>query len=176
MKCHDCGQDNPDGAMFCNICNMPLQNDMQNVIPIKANQRNNQQMKQKSPHIRLLAGGKKRPAYRLVVLENLQPTGETINLPSPPFNTPIIIGRNDLKNGNVVDIDLAGIGGCEKRVSRKHALVDYKNDSFILQDAGSKHGTYVNKVKLGQGESVSLKSGDEIRLANMIFKFESVNP
>ncbi len=176
MKCHHCGQDNPDGAMFCNICIMPLQNDMQNVIPIKANQQNDQQLNWKTPLVRLLAGGSKKSVCRLVVFENLQPTGETINLPAPPYSTPITMGRNDLKNANVVDIDLTGIGGREKRVSRKHALVDYKNDSFIIEDAGSKYGTFVNKVKLVRDESVSLKPGDEIRLANIIFKFESVNP
>ena len=46
-------------------------------------------------------------------------------------------------------------------VSRQHALIQIRNGRYILKDRESKHGTYVNGVRIGEAE---LRHGDEIRL------------
>lgn len=65
--------------------------------------------------------------------------------------TPFTIGRRDTN-------DLR-LGGSE--VSREHARIDLDNDAYVLHDAESRYGTFVNDVQV---TSHRLVSGDRIRL------------
>ena len=51
-------------------------------------------------------------------------------------------------------------------VSREHALVTFNQEEkkFFIKDLGSKHGTFVNGVKIEEGEQRELKENDHIRL------------
>jgi phosphoserine phosphatase RsbU/P len=49
----------------------------------------------------------------------------------------------------------------DSRVSRRHATIIRNLESFILEDSGSRHGTYVNGERI---ERCLLKSGDRIGL------------
>ncbi len=46
-------------------------------------------------------------------------------------------------------------------VSRQHALIEVRHGRYILRDRKSKHGTYVNGVRI---DEVELRHGDKIRL------------
>lgn len=77
----------------------------------------------------------------------------------------VLIGRK-LTQGVVI---------ADPSVSRLHAWIDNTQGAFVLTDAGSRTGTFVN------GEAVvrwELQPGDEIRIgpANMIFKAEDTLP
>lgn len=64
-----------------------------------------------------------------------------------------IIGRDD-------DVDMVI---AERQVSRNHAIIRYDEDHYVLQDLGSKNGTYVNGVQIK--EPVRLQDGDSIQVA-----------
>ncbi|MBI2267109.1 MAG: FHA domain-containing protein [Armatimonadetes bacterium] len=113
------------------------------------------------------------PSYRLVVLENALPTGQTIPLPSPPYNGALLIGRNDLQQGVVVDIDLSRYGGYEKKTSRKHAKITCTGNQFFVEDWESTHGTYVNKERMAAGLQKPLADGDEVRFAELVAQFKA---
>lgn len=49
----------------------------------------------------------------------------------------------------------------DPRISRDHAEIIAANDGFLLRDLNSRHGTWVNGVRI---ETVRLKPGDEIAL------------
>ena len=53
-------------------------------------------------------------------------------------------------------------------VSRRHAEVVRGERGFLIRDAGSLNGTYVNRVRV---DSVDLRNGDEIQIGKYRFKF-----
>lgn len=164
MQCPLCGKGNPQGSYFCLDCSMPL---VATTPTVKTTASGG------SAHLHLAADPNAfSNVIRLVVMDNLQPTGESVNLPTPPYDTPLTLGRNDLENGVVVDIDLTKLGGLKRRVSRRHAAIGDKNNGFFIEDTGSSHGTYVNKAKITPHQPQPIHDGDEIRLAEMVFKFE----
>ncbi len=60
----------------------------------------------------------------------------------------------------------------DRRVSRRHTLIERKGERYYIQDCGSKNGTFVNGVPIQ--EPVPLKDGDEIQIA-MAFGFTFVD-
>lgn len=55
-------------------------------------------------------------------------------------------------------------------ISSVHATFDWRNRQTI-RDHKSSNGTFVNAYRLGEGEEVSLRSGDCVRLANSVFYY-----
>ena len=53
-------------------------------------------------------------------------------------------------------------------VSRRHAEVVRGDRGFLIRDAGSLNGTYVNRVRV---DSVDLRNGDEIQVGKYRFRF-----
>lgn len=75
---------------------------------------------------------------------------------------PFIIG----KSADMADACLE-----RKTVSRLHARIDRKEGVFILTDLNSTNGTTVEGYKLEANETVSLKDGDRVMLADAVFQF-----
>lgn len=63
----------------------------------------------------------------------------------------------------------------DKRVSRRHATVYLNEKSFYIKD-NSKNGTFVNGEKLENEESVHIKDGDTITLADEEFTVHIIQP
>ena len=57
----------------------------------------------------------------------------------------------------------------DSKVSRKHAIIVYKNHRFFVIDLGSTNGTFVNGKKV---EGVPLRSGDMIQFGDSVLSFE----
>lgn len=51
----------------------------------------------------------------------------------------------------------------DRQVSRRHARIRLEDDRYLLEDLGSKNGTFVNGQELG--EPYCLQDGDEIQIA-----------
>lgn len=69
------------------------------------------------------------------------------------------ISRTPFTLGRQSDNDLVLL---DSRISRRHASILKDGDSYVLEDAGSRHGTFVNGKKVEA--SCRLKSGDQISL------------
>jgi hypothetical protein len=54
-------------------------------------------------------------------------------------------------------------------VSRHHAVLERLDDGWLLRDAGSSNGTFVNGAKIGGG--MTLRTGDEITLGEVVIVF-----
>ncbi len=60
----------------------------------------------------------------------------------------------------------------ERHVSRKHAVINYRDGIFMITDLGSANGTYVNDQKLT--DPFPLAGGDVIRLFVPVLHFSAV--
>ncbi|HSP14117.1 MAG TPA: FHA domain-containing protein [Thermoanaerobaculia bacterium] len=77
-------------------------------------------------------------------------------------------GRNTIGRGDgcSVVVDLAG-------VSRQHAAICVDGDHFVLEDLGSKNGTWKNDERITA--PVPLQDGDRVRLATISLTFRSTS-
>lgn len=65
---------------------------------------------------------------------------------------PLVLGRSGQS-----DVVLG-----DESISRKHFQISPRQGTWFIEDLGSRHGTYVQSAKLGEGQSLPLKNGDMI--------------
>jgi hypothetical protein len=183
--CPDCQVVNAVGSLFCLACSKPLGLSMP-VAPISGAQASPPTPAAGPPVAYLptpLAPAAPGPistppgacatrCLRLIALENLLPTGLALKLPDTGYTGTLLVGRNDLANGTVVDLDLGDHGAQDRLVSRRHARLRYAEGLVYLADWESAHGTWLNKRRLGASEEGLLCAGDEIRFAQFVFHVE----
>jgi serine/threonine protein kinase len=97
----------------------------------------------------------------------LQDKSVTIKLPDKDM---LVLGR--AHSSNMVDIDLEPYQASKFGVSRIHARMTRRGNSWWLDDLHSLNGTFVNNIEIKQGKPVALKDGDTIRLSQMSFIFQ----
>ncbi|MBD0266659.1 MAG: FHA domain-containing protein [Cyanobacteria bacterium Co-bin8] len=61
----------------------------------------------------------------------------------------------------------------DKRLSRRHAAIQYRDDGFYITDLGSTNGTFVNGERIRH--PLFLQDGDRVRLGSMTFTFFACN-
>ena len=61
-------------------------------------------------------------------------------------------------------------------VSRKHCAIIHRKREVLIQDLGSKTGTYVNKVRIDPKTAVALADGDKIRVGKTKFQIAIIAP
>ncbi|MCA9904662.1 MAG: FHA domain-containing protein [Anaerolineae bacterium] len=59
----------------------------------------------------------------------------------------------------------------EQRISRQHAVINYRDGVFMLSDLGSANGVFVNDIKVER--PFPLAAGDVVRLLPLELRFES---
>lgn len=64
----------------------------------------------------------------------------------------------------------------DKKVSRKHLMIRFENDNYVVYDLGSSNGTFVNGVQITDGKGVMLSNGDVVKIGNSEFSFGIVQP
>lgn len=67
---------------------------------------------------------------------------------------PFFIGRQSVCEGVLGDA----------AVSRRHAQLVFKAGTWLLTDLDSRHGTYLNGIRLGAGASSPVYDGDQVRI------------
>ena len=79
----------------------------------------------------------------------------------PIQNSEILLGRH--RSADIQFPDLS--------VSRYHAVLTFSDGKFVLDDLGSKSGTYVNGKKI---RSAVIKFNDEIRMGKIVFSIKKI--
>lgn len=80
----------------------------------------------------------------------------------PLTDAAVLIGR-----GEPCEIDLR-----DPVASKEHAKIVYRNGEYVIEDAGSKHGTLVNGKPV---DKKKLSSGDEITIGDSTLRFEKID-
>jgi pSer/pThr/pTyr-binding forkhead associated (FHA) protein len=99
----------------------------------------------------------------------ITPTGR--KLPIRPPND-IVIGRSDRFVDFVPDVDLSREGEIAVRVSRRHAIITWRDRIPYLEDLGSGFGTRLNGETLFIGQATPLKPGDHIWLGGCVLAYD----
>lgn len=76
-----------------------------------------------------------------------------------------VIGRNSSTKNIVNDIDLTKYD-TKKIISRRHAMIQRKNNQFLLYDLNSRNGTFVNGKRISAQEPYVLKPGDVVEFGS----------
>jgi pSer/pThr/pTyr-binding forkhead associated (FHA) protein len=97
------------------------------------------------------------------------PTGETLTI-APPQD--IVIGRSDRYVNFTPDIDLNPLDEIAVRVSRRHAIITWRDGLPYVEDLGSGFGTRLNGEMLLLGQAVPLRPGDHIWLAGCVLAYD----
>jgi pSer/pThr/pTyr-binding forkhead associated (FHA) protein len=138
MKCKECQTENIAGALFCEECGAKLE--------------------EKGA---LLEVSEEAIGAQLVLESS---DGSRLAIPT---KEDVIIGREDPVSDIFPDVDLTDLGGMEKGVSRKHAVIHRLGADFTVEDMGSTNGTYVNKKKILAHTPQTIKPGDELRFGKL---------
>ena len=140
MKCKECQMENIEGALFCEECGSKLE--AMNGVKESAVDTDSEA---KSLVLMSADGGK---------LE-------------VPAKDEVVIGREDPISDVFPDVDLTDLGGMEKGVSRKHAIIHRSGKDYTIEDMGSTNGTFINKKKIQPRAPQTIKPGDELRLGKL---------
>jgi pSer/pThr/pTyr-binding forkhead associated (FHA) protein len=89
----------------------------------------------------------------------------------PPGKTDLVIGRRDLAENILPDIDLTDYGALDRGVSRRHARFFVRGAQLFVEDLGSTNATFVNQVRLPAGQPHPLNDGDTLWLGFMESRF-----
>jgi pSer/pThr/pTyr-binding forkhead associated (FHA) protein len=138
MKCKECQMENIEGALFCEECGAKLEEKQELIETAGA-----------------AAGAE---------LAFASPDGSTLEIPS---KEEVMIGREDPISEVFPDVDLTGLGGMEKGVSRKHAVIHREGADYTVEDLGSTNGTFVNKKRIQPHAPQTIKPGDEVRFGKL---------
>lgn len=82
------------------------------------------------------------------------------------------VGRLSAEDNIRPQVDLTS---CDRdgTVSRQHAVI-YKEESFVvLEDRGSRNGTFVNGTRLESGQQFTLTNGAEVRFGTVSFRYRN---
>ena len=140
MYCTRCGHPNKDDAKFCAQCGAPLQGEPTlSLTPVEAEDEASEEFP--FPHDEL------QPGQALLLVKRGPNAGSTYLLENERTTT----GRRPDSDVFLDDVT----------VSRNHARIERRGDSFFVQDDGSLNGTYVNGERV---EETKLASGDEIQI------------
>lgn len=78
------------------------------------------------------------------------------------FTTPCVIGRGIGTDTRFVE---------NLSISRQHALIAARDDTFTIEDLNSTNGTFVNDSKVPAGIGTPLENGARVRLGSEDFVF-----
>lgn len=149
MICANCGTSNREGELICQSCGRLLVSDSSVTRQIKVTsgllvQNPRQAITDKLQTITLEAGAE--------VFDYPVQTGSEI-----------LVGRGLEPGAGQLLLDTADLGGAEKGVSRRHALVRVEGFSAYVVDLSSTNGTFLNGRRLQPDHRHLLYSNDVIR-------------
>jgi pSer/pThr/pTyr-binding forkhead associated (FHA) protein len=82
-------------------------------------------------------------------------------------NTPVTLGRTDMKSRTIPDVDLTPYGALDRGVSREHATLQIVGSRILVTDLGSTNGTFVAGLRLPPQTPTQLQKGDELMLGRL---------
>ncbi len=162
VKCLICEAEHPENTIFCDECGAYLRGgDRKETVPLVV------------AEVIWMAGEETSEARRGEVIS---PLGLKLTIPDSrrdvevPLTKEVNIGRLDPTSVSFPEVDLTSDGGLERGVSRRHAKITRRGSEVFVKDLGSINGTFLNRKKLTPYLPRALRSGDELRLGELILR------
>jgi hypothetical protein len=155
--CAVCKHENVVEAETCANCGAPLSSDVTTTLSVSGQLA---EVVRQDPNIRrttLPAG-----SIALYVM------GEKLPLVVEGKGQPTILGRLGQDSPTSGIVDLTKYQAHLLGVSRQHAAISFKENSFAIEDLNSSNGTWVNENRLAPNQPRVLRNGDVIRLGQLI--------
>jgi pSer/pThr/pTyr-binding forkhead associated (FHA) protein len=184
VTCSACGYSNLPGEMFCQNCGVqlppvasvppppptPVVGASRQGKPVQTSER--RQTPSNKP-LTEIAGGSEKAGDQGQFSGKLIVRDKGVELPLPPDQPEVIIGRTDPVQNIYPDVDLAGQEGERSGVSRRHARILRHPDGVYIEDLNSTNFTFLNRIRLQPGQTYPLKDRDEIRLGVLTLEYRS---
>ena len=186
-RCQACGKEGSDSSKFCDECGSRLPVNgagPSGSFEVKPQAISNPNFRASSitsvgipPLVEPLderpSSGESRPVevgHARLVIERGDAANTEFTLAGEESN----IGRWDADNGIFPDVDLDAHDP-DAKVSRRHARIIFRNNTYVIEDLGSTNGTFVNRGRrLLPGNPQPLNEGDEIIVGKTFLRFHKV--
>lgn len=83
------------------------------------------------------------------------------------FDKELVFGRASDEPSEETLLDLTGLGGYQKGISRRHAKICRTEDGYEIMDLASTNGSWMNDERLIPNKTYPLASGAQLRFARM---------
>jgi hypothetical protein len=184
VSCSVCGFLNMPGEMFCQNCGVQLPPVVSTPPPPpapivnKSGQDTPMQIKEKplgpvSKATAVAIPGSGQKINHMTEPRRFFLAEKGTEIPLPPDQPVLVIGRVDTVQSIYPDIDLAELDGENSGVSRSHARILQKPEGVYIEDLNSTNFTFLNRIRLQPGELYLLSNGDEIRLGVLALVYRS---
>ncbi len=162
MQCPNCKHWNEAGSRFCEECGFELETAQGQPVSAQVSVRSADEDEIPAPAPQTLTpAASPAPVPYSGPRLLLNSTGSIFRL-----GDVAIVGREDPS----LQIDLEGYPE-GKYVSHRHAQITKIKDAFYVEDLGSSNHTFVNQIKLAQGQAEPLKEGDIVRFGKVELTF-----
>lgn len=160
IVCSNCQSKQIDGSIFCLECGASLvvTELRDTTLPLSSSDRYQQSAV-------AVADAPPAPRISLIVLASRKRL--TFEL-----GDELLIGREDAARSIHPDVDLGDHGGYDAGVSRRHAILAYRDGVCVVEDLGSANGTFVNGRRLSPHAPSPLASGDELACGTLPMRVE----
>lgn len=196
IRCQSCGNNNLDNSQYCDECGTKLRSEAitqsgtidppvhrtDNISPVTENVAVADKVGAVEPtgdpeeltrprvrekNIAANGSGESGKLSAVLTIERGSSASTEFHIKGDESN----IGRWDADNGVFPDVDLDS-HDADAKVSRRHARIVRRGNSYFLEDQGSTNGTFVNRGRrLLPGVPHELKDGDEIIVGKTFLRF-----
>lgn len=87
-----------------------------------------------------------------------------------PEKLRFVLGRVNVGQQQVPDVDLTQFNGFEYGVSSRHAALERSDEHLLLIDLDSTNGTYLDRRQLSPHQPAIVEDGAEVQLGKLTFR------
>lgn len=162
QTCENCGKPNPDESNYCYACG--------HILPAGLNAIATHALPNGEPLKPQIRWGTAYFGETSLLRIHIRHTGEVVEA---RFKKECVLGRKHADSEP--DVDLGPFGAVDLGVSRLHAKLTEQTYTVMVQDLGSRNGTFLNGERLIPKQPRVLRNEDELRLGHLVLRISFLN-
>lgn len=159
QQCEHCGKINPDSETYCYACG--------HILPAGERAVQTRGLATNADITPQLRWGTAYFGDDTLLRMKVRDTNATIEA---AFSGSCILGRTADGAGPAPDVDLTEHRAEELGVSRHHVRLRRETSTVMIEDLGSRNGTFLNGARMIPYQPRVLRNGDELRLGLLVLR------